>query len=67
MVNYPLTNLSFEDLVCVEQETKPTYDLYAVINHSGTLTGGHYTAFAKNRDDLKWYHYNDSLVNEASE
>lgn len=33
-----------------------------MINHSGTLTSGHYTAYAKNRDDLHWYHYNDALI-----
>ncbi|CAD8183871.1 unnamed protein product [Paramecium octaurelia] len=62
LVKYPLQNLSFENLVCTKQTEKPTYDLYAVINHSGTLTSGHYTAYAKNRDDLHWYHYNDALV-----
>ena len=27
---------------------------------------GHYTAYAKNRKDGKWYHFNDSSVSEAS-
>ncbi|CAK94293.1 unnamed protein product (macronuclear) [Paramecium tetraurelia] len=67
LVRYPLQNLSFENLVCTKQIEKPTYDLYAVINHSGTLTSGHYTAYAKNRDDLQWYHYNDSLVSPVSQ
>jgi ubiquitin carboxyl-terminal hydrolase 4/11/15 len=38
------------------------YDLFAVSNHSGGLGGGHYTAFAKNCIDEKWYHFNDSRV-----
>lgn len=34
-------------------ESEPEYELYAVSNHYGGLGGGHYTAFAKNKD--KWY------------
>ena len=36
------------------------YELYAVSNHSGGLGGGHYTAYAKNFDNHKWYMFNDS-------
>ena len=36
------------------------YRLFAVSNHYGTLNGGHYTAFAKNRLNGKWYLFNDS-------
>ncbi|VDN97918.1 unnamed protein product [Rodentolepis nana] len=38
----------------------PTYELTAVINHMGGLSGGHYTAFAKNGNS--WYNFNDSFV-----
>lgn len=40
----------------------PIYDLYAVDNHYGGLGGGHYTAFAKNPEDEKWYYFDDSSV-----
>ena len=36
------------------------YDLFAVVLHTGTLNGGHYTALAKNKDD--WFEFNDSQV-----
>lgn len=42
------------------------YDLFAVDNHSGTLLGGHYTAYAKNYKDGKWYSFNDSFVTPVS-
>lgn len=42
------------------------YDLHGVINHYGSLYGGHYTAFAKNSTTGKWFHYNDSVVNEVT-
>ncbi|XP_033115051.1 ubiquitin carboxyl-terminal hydrolase 31-like [Anneissia japonica] len=38
------------------------YDLYAVCNHMGTLSGGHYTAFCKNPTDNQWYNFDDTKV-----
>jgi ubiquitin carboxyl-terminal hydrolase 4/11/15 len=45
--------------------TAPIYDLYAISNHYGGLGGGHYTAYAKNKNS--WYDFNDSSVHEISE
>ena len=36
------------------------YDLFAVVLHTGTLNGGHYTAIAKNKN--AWYEFNDDKV-----
>ena len=38
------------------------YELYAICIQDGGVNGGHYHCICK-RDD-KWYHYNDSIVNE---
>jgi ubiquitin carboxyl-terminal hydrolase 4/11/15 len=44
--------------------TKSTrYELYAVSNHYGGMGGGHYTAYAKNKDI--WYDFNDSSVHKV--
>ena len=43
------------------------YDLFAVCNHSGTLSRGHYTAFCKNPADGRWYNYDDSIVQSIPE
>ena len=43
------------------------YDLFAVCNHSGTLSRGHYTAFCKNPTDGRWYSYDDSAVQPISD
>ena len=40
------------------------YDLYAVTNHYGSLSFGHYTAYCKNYQTGLWYDYNDSSVSE---
>ena len=44
-----------------------TYDLYAVSNHFGSLSGGHYTAYAKNPVYEKWFNFDDTDVSRASE
>ncbi|GAA5864946.1 hypothetical protein JCM3774_003920 [Rhodotorula dairenensis] len=43
-----------------------TYELYAVSNHFGGLGGGHYTAFAKNPENGRWYDFDDSRVTEIN-
>jgi len=39
------------------------YELFAIINHSGNVGGGHYTANIKNGNG-KWYNYNDTMIKE---
>uniref|UniRef100_A0A3P8SCB7 USP domain-containing protein n=1 Tax=Amphiprion percula TaxID=161767 RepID=A0A3P8SCB7_AMPPE len=39
-----------------------TYDLYAVVNHFGNLTGGHYTAEIKSFETGEWYCFDDNRV-----
>ncbi|EGB12158.1 hypothetical protein AURANDRAFT_52390 [Aureococcus anophagefferens] len=39
-----------------------TYYLCAVVNHYGTIEFGHYTAYARSRDDARWRLFNDSSV-----
>ncbi|XP_060730587.1 uncharacterized protein LOC132848677 isoform X2 [Tachysurus vachellii] len=43
------------------------YDLYAVINHIGNESGGHYNAVIKSFEDGKWYCFDDTSVREDSE
>lgn len=38
------------------------YELFATVNHSGSINGGHYISRCKNKDNL-WYEYDDSNVN----
>mmetsp|Transcript_33863 Transcript_33863/g.24897 ORF Transcript_33863/g.24897 Transcript_33863/m.24897 type:complete len:109 (+) Transcript_33863:1366-1692(+) len=40
------------------------YDLYAVTNHYGSLSFGHYTAFAMNPVSGAWYDFNDSSFSQ---
>jgi hypothetical protein len=40
------------------------YDLFAVCNHRGSISNGHYTAYCKNPITEKWFCYDDHLVSE---
>ena len=40
----------------------PLYDLYGVVNHMGSLSGGHYTAFCRHEGSGSWLHFDDQTV-----
>ncbi|TRY95312.1 hypothetical protein DNTS_009052 [Danionella cerebrum] len=46
-----------------EEGNRPSYDLYAVVDHKGGYNSGHYTATIKNG---KWYCFDDSNVRQVS-
>ena len=43
------------------------YDLYAICNHLGSMSRGHYTAYCRNPADGNWYTFDDQLVQPISE
>ncbi|CAB1351549.1 unnamed protein product, partial [Coregonus sp. 'balchen'] len=49
------------------QTEKCEYELYAIVDHFGSLRGGHYTAKIKSFDDDNWYEFNDSYVTKFLE
>jgi len=62
-VDFPLEGLDMGKWVANgDYKKNSVYDLYAVSNHFGGCGGGHYTAFAKNILDRKWYNLDDSHV-----
>lgn len=65
-IDFPLSDLNVDLLSCLDTLKGGTlYDLYGCVNHTGSLFGGHYTAFAK-QGDLDWYYFNDSSFNKLS-
>lgn len=42
------------------------YELYATINHSGTMLGGHYTATVQHFTSEQWYSISDSRVSKCT-
>ena len=62
LIKFPLENL---DLTKISNDIKPIknkYNLYATVNHTGSLGGGHYIAHCKGLLDQKWYYFNDDTV-----
>nr|XP_055053432.1 ubiquitin carboxyl-terminal hydrolase 47 isoform X2 [Misgurnus anguillicaudatus] len=41
------------------------YDLYAIVNHKGVYSGGHYEALIKSYENQKWYSFDDHTVWES--
>lgn len=65
VVDFPIEGLEMNEFVQDATGEPLIYDLVAVDNHYGGLGGGHYTAYAKNFRDQKWYYFNDSGVSEV--
>ncbi|KAI8902828.1 hypothetical protein BC833DRAFT_520566 [Globomyces pollinis-pini] len=67
-VDFPISNMNMTPYI--KQFAQPEsyyYDLYAVSNHFGTLSGGHYTAQVKHQVNDTWYNMDDSRTSEISE
>ncbi|XP_037616561.1 ubiquitin carboxyl-terminal hydrolase 15-like isoform X3 [Sebastes umbrosus] len=67
LVDFPLRDLDMSEFLINPNAGPCHYDLIAVSNHYGGMGGGHYTAYAKNKDDGKWYNFDDSSVSPANE
>ncbi|XP_078531753.1 ubiquitin carboxyl-terminal hydrolase 15 isoform X6 [Lissotriton helveticus] len=67
LVDFPILDLDMGEFLINPNAGPSRYNLIAVSNHYGGMGGGHYTAFAKNKDDGKWYYFDDSSVSTASQ
>ena len=66
-VDYPLHDLDMSSMVLDQDQDKSMmYDLIAVDNHYGGLGGGHYTAYARNPNNEKWYEYNGKSMSKRT-
>ncbi|XP_063751827.1 putative ubiquitin carboxyl-terminal hydrolase 50 isoform X2 [Eleginops maclovinus] len=62
----------FKSDCCVDvpyalQKKDKTYTLYGMVNHYGSLRGGHYTATILSDEDKTWYEFNDAHVDKVEE
>lgn len=63
LVDFPVEGLDLTTRVIEKRDSQPEiYDLIAVDDHYGGLGGGHYTAYAKNFVDGRWYNYNGKTI-----
>ncbi|KAI3383187.1 hypothetical protein SNEBB_005087 [Seison nebaliae] len=62
--NQKFVEIPFKILLNDPSEKKnKCFNLYGIVNHSGTLESGHYTCVIKSFIDDHWYEYDDSRVN----
>ncbi|KAI8079963.1 uncharacterized protein BX664DRAFT_303113 [Halteromyces radiatus] len=72
-VDFPTKNLDlsryFPKSMIPQDCAPPTlnYDLYAVSNHYGSLTGGHYTACVRNGYRGEWHNFDDTRFSVCDE
>ena len=61
-IKYPINNLDLSNYMDDRVGNKQKYDLYAVINHHGEISEGHYTSICKINDN--WILFNDSRLSK---
>jgi len=66
-VEFPMQQLDLSRW-CRDTQQSSVFDLFGVVNHTGGLSSGHYTAYAKPSSDLQgWHYFNDSHFKPMSE
>ncbi|NXC33990.1 UBP50 hydrolase, partial [Campylorhamphus procurvoides] len=66
-VCYPFNNLDLSPYSSTFFYSNAVYSLCAVVNHSGDIDYGHYTAFCKHSTTKHWYSFDDVQVNKISD
>ena len=63
-VDYRLTDLDLKPFMSghVNSSNVPVFDLYGVVNHTGSVGGGHYVSYARHPSSGEWNFFNDSDV-----
>ena len=55
MINFPLYDLDLKSYVHKpDANTCYLYDLYGIVNHYGTMAGGHYMSTVRNECTGEW-------------
>ena len=49
-----------------DQEQDCTFDLFGVVEHIGSVSGGHYVAYAKHHVNNSWLKFDDSKVSKVT-
>nr|XP_015198498.1 PREDICTED: inactive ubiquitin carboxyl-terminal hydrolase 50 isoform X2 [Lepisosteus oculatus] len=63
-VCFSLENLDLSPYLSASSGKRARYSLYGVVNHSGDLDVGHYTACCRNPVTQNWHKYDDAVVSE---
>ena len=65
-VKFPIKDLDLTEFLDARttEGRRYVYDLFAVSNHTGSLSGGHYYAYAKSIGKDEWNEFNDGHVSK---
>lgn len=66
LVDFPVNGLDISPYASQTQSKPAIYNLYALANHSGSITSGHYMARCRNPTTGVWYQFDDARVNSQS-
>ncbi|KRZ09386.1 Ubiquitin carboxyl-terminal hydrolase 20 [Trichinella zimbabwensis] len=61
-IRFPLEGLDLRPFVQGRSSDLHTYNLIAVISHSGNADGGHYVSYCMNHSNYRWYLFDDETV-----
>lgn len=62
LVDFPVNGLDISPYASQTQSKSAIYNLYALANHSGSITSGHYMARCRNPYTGIWHQYDDARV-----
>lgn len=65
LISINLEEVDLSNYVVGYDKQEYIYEVFAVLNHSGSVLGGHYTAFIKNPNN-NWYEYNDTNIQKIN-
>lgn len=63
-VTFPMENLTLQDYMD-HRDRSPSYELFGVVSHQGTMNAGHYTALCRSPPSPSWHLYDDDKVSEV--
>jgi len=67
MASFDASPIAYADRSQTNNSDNPTYDLYAVCDHSGRLNYGHYTSTCIDPHSGSWYKFNDERVSQQND
>ena len=62
LISFPFEDLQLNNYLMKKNKNNKKYDLYAIINHLGSISKGHY--YCNIKQGNKWVRYDDSYVME---
>jgi ubiquitin C-terminal hydrolase len=66
LVRFPTKSLDLYRYM-TESFNEVEYELYAMVEHTGTLDSGHYTASVRNHRSMRWFEFDDTKITEIEE